>query len=40
MTTVNRGPPTPNMPKGPLFLRYATASTFHRAPDHRQIFNQ
>ena len=23
MTRVNRGP-TPNMPKGPLFLRYAT----------------
>jgi hypothetical protein len=24
MTTVNRGPQTANMPKGPLFLRYAT----------------
>ena len=24
MTTVNRGAPTPNMPKGPLFLRYTT----------------
>jgi hypothetical protein len=27
MTTVNRAP-TPNMPKGPLFLLYATAGDY------------